>query len=407
MGSDDLPASLLGQLRAADLRRYALATGWRRDERVNGQVALFNRPEADLDQLVVPAEGTDPDGYALLAGEAVRKLAEWERRPARAVLNDLLLPPADILRFRTDSDEAAGGSLPLEAAVQLLTGAKHLLAATAHSALDPKPYYPRLRRAEAEDLVVACRVGQTERGSFTVAVACPLDLPPAGPLLAAFPLPAAPAAEAPFRRRVTRLLVRSLNSLAEAADRHQVEALRDLDRHPGLSANFCEALAQLRPAGERASVAVSPTWSRAWPAADEERRTPPTVTLRQEAFEAAEYLAPVLRPTPAGKVDWHSGFVEELRGGSVPEEAGPSGEVWLSVWDSGGLMKARAYLAPDQYAVAARAHLTSDQVTFTGVLRRGPRFREIDNVGSFELLRLPAGAPTGNGSAAANDEVAF
>lgn len=381
MGANDLPAGLLRRLRPAEVRRYALAAGWRRNEAVNGRVAVFQHPESDLDQLIVPADGSDPDGYAVLMDEAVRKIGEWEHRPPVEVLNDLLLPPADVLRFRNASPESEAGSLPLDQTVQMLTGVRRLLSAAAHSALTPQPYYPRLRRSEAEEFVGRCQVGQTERGSYTVAVACPLDLPPSGSVLFENP-----PAIAPFPRQVTGLLMDSLAELARVADLNRADELTDLGRHPGFSANFCEALALLRPAGDRSSLGVTSSWSRLLPSPDGGRPARAEVELRQEAFDAAEYLAPRFRSATAAKEDRFIGFVEELRGQTAPDALGPSGEVWLSVWDEGDFVRARTYLTAAQYAEANAAHMANGIVSLKGVLRRLPRLRQIEKVADFKVL---------------------
>ena len=216
------------------------------------------------------------------------------------------------------------GTLPLEQTVQFLTGIRRLLSAVAHSALSPQRYFPRLRRTE--EFIGRCQVGQTERGSFTLTVACPLDLPPTGMLLFEN-LPGV----VPLSRRVTELLMQSLEDLVVAADLNRVETLTDTAQHPGLSANFCEALLLLRPAGDRSFLGVSSSWAKVLPINEARRRARPEVELRQEAFAAAESLAPALRPDPSSREDWYVGFVEELRGGLAPVDRGPSGEVWLSV----------------------------------------------------------------------------
>ena len=381
MVPNELPQNLIQQLRSTELRRYALATGWKRNEAVNGRVAVFQHPSSELDQLVVPLEGSDTAAYATLAGEVVRKLAAWEGRPAVEVLNDLLLPPADVLRFRTVGPETMTGTLPLEQTVQLLTGIRRLLSAVAHSALSPQPYFPRLRRTEAEEFVGQCQVGQTERGSFTLTVACPLDLPPPGTLLFANP-----PAVVPLPRRATELLMRSLQELAQAADLNQLNKLTDTTQHPGLSANFCEALLLLRPCGDRSFLGVSASWARVLPIPESRRLVQSEVELRQEAFAAVESLAPALRPDPSPREDWYVGFVEELRGGSAPVDRGPSGEVWLSVFEDRDFIRAKAHLTVDQYVIANTAHMRGEMVRLKGVLRRLPRAREIGKITEFALL---------------------
>ena len=69
------------------------------------------------------------------------------------------------------SAEAEAGILPLDHAARVVTGMRRLLLAAAHSVLLPRAYHPRLSRAEAEEFVSRCRLGQTERGSFVLTVA--------------------------------------------------------------------------------------------------------------------------------------------------------------------------------------------------------------------------------------------
>jgi hypothetical protein len=180
--------------------------------------------------------------------------------------------------------------------------------------------------------------------------------------------------------------MRSLEELVQAADLNRVDRLIDTSLHPGLSANFCEALLLLRPTGDRSFLGVSSSWARVLPVDVARRRARPEVELRQEAFAAAESLAPALRPDPSSWEDWYVGFVEELRGGLAPVDQGPSGEVWLSVYDGGDFVRARTYLTAEQYVTANTAHMSGELVRLKGVLRRLPRVREIQSISEFALL---------------------
>ncbi len=200
---------------------------------------------------------TDTDlvdfGEAIL--EAVGKLAEFERRPASAVLGQVLLPPGDLLAFREISPEAEAGNLPLDHAFRMIDGVRKMLLSKARSVLAPQPYHPRLSRGDAEEFLSRCRLGQTERGSFILTIARPLDLKtdllgPRG---------------AHFSRRVTTTLIQALEELSLAADRTAIDDLADTARHPGISANLCESLLLLRPAGDRSSLNVTAWWSRVLP----------------------------------------------------------------------------------------------------------------------------------------------
>lgn len=375
MRRDDLPLEWTRRVTPRALRSYAEGLGWQRVERVNGKIAVYSNPKDPLRQIIVPLdEQFDDYGEAVL--EAVRKLADFEERPALAVLEHLLLPPADVLRFREVSAASETGNLPLEHAARMLDGTRKLLLAVAHSVLVPQPWHPRMSRVEAREFLSRCRLGQTERGSFVLTVACPLDRQ-AGPF--------GPNGE-PLARRVTLLLTQVLQELSQAADTGQTADLADPARHPGISANFCESLLMLRPDGERAYLGISLTWSRAYPPPT--HKPQPEVQLRQEVFEVAEALAPRLRSLPQPRVDRFFGFVDELRGNPGPNVPRPSGEVRFTLFDQEEEIHAKADLNVTDYAEAIAAHAVTDLVSFKGILHRLPRLNRIDNVTDFKRVRL-------------------
>src|SRR4051812_46096278 len=113
MSYKGLPENLVARIGPRDARAYAAAAGWRRVEGVNGQVAVYSHPSSDLDQLIIPLDAGITD-YGRRMAEVVVNLAEKENRPAVEVLNDLLLPPSDVLRFQLVEPESEAGSLPLE-----------------------------------------------------------------------------------------------------------------------------------------------------------------------------------------------------------------------------------------------------------------------------------------------------
>lgn len=381
MSREALPEQLARLVSPRALKIYAQGLGWKPVAGVNGNIALFHRPDSELYQLIVPLD-EQFDDYPDRVTEAVARLAEFERRPALEILNHLLLPPADVFRLRDSSPDSLTGVLPLEQAVSLLEGTRKLLLAQAHSVLRPQPYHPRLSRGEAEQLVNRCRLGQTEGGSFTIAVACPLDLVP-GTLFHTDP----------FARQVTQAVFQSLQELASATDANQIDDLANASKHPLLSANFCEALSMLRPTGDRAALSVSITWSKALPL-PEGQQAQGGVQLRQECFEVAEYLAPRLREAPVPKPDAFVGFVDVLRG-QPGSEGRPFGEVIVSIiMEDGETIRARADLSAKEYAVAGAAHLASDPVYVQGYLIRLPRNNRIERI--TELRRLESSKPAEN-----------
>jgi hypothetical protein len=373
MWREELPISLTRFVTPRAVRIYAEGLGWRRVEGVNGKIAVYSNANDPLHQLIVPLDER-LDDYGDRTAEAIHRLAEFEQRPAHELLNHLLLSPADLLRFGEVSTDAEAGSLPLDHAVRMIDGVRKILLSEAHSVLVPQPYHPRMSRSEAEEFVARCRLGQTERDGFVLTVACPLDLK--ADLLG-------PNGE-PFSRRVTSLLMQSLEELSQAADSMRIDDLTDTTRHPGISANLCESLLFLRPSGERSHLEVSVSWSRAL--LPEGRRPRSEIQLRQEVFEIAEVLAPKLRSVPEPRVDRFFGFVDELRGQPSREDPRPSGEVRFTLFDHGEEIRAKADLGAEDYASAGEAHLAVRLVSFKGILQRLPRLNRIDQVTDFEQV---------------------
>ena len=140
----------------------------------------------------------------------------FENRPPMEVLNHILLPPSDVLRFSETGAGTEAGTLPFQQAVDILEGTRIMLLATAHRTLKPQPYHPRLSRTEAQRFVKNCRLGQTERGSFTFTIACPLEL-----------LSGTKSGQEPFGRQVTHSLVASLAGIARETEDSRVDELGD------------------------------------------------------------------------------------------------------------------------------------------------------------------------------------
>jgi hypothetical protein len=101
MWCDDLPIEVIRLVTPRAVQAYAEGLGWQKVkvDGVNVKIAVYTNPNAPLRQLIVPLdEGLDD--YPERIAEAVRRLAEFEKRPAFKVLNHLLFPPVDVCRWQ-------------------------------------------------------------------------------------------------------------------------------------------------------------------------------------------------------------------------------------------------------------------------------------------------------------------
>jgi hypothetical protein len=365
------------------LQNYARALDWQPVATRKTDIAVFHRPDSKLRQILVPLDVGFTD-YGEMVEEAIRRLAEFENRPPREVLDHLLLPPADLVEIGDEGPQIADGTIPLNEAADLIVGARRALLAQAHSVIQPQPFHPRLCRNEAERLVNACQFG-SRRGGFKVIIACPLDAVPTEAQLF--------DRDVPFTRQVTTALMQTLAELTTAAEQGKGESLLQPNAYPLLSANLCEALVMMRPLRERNSLTISVAWSRAdLPAPD--GTIPSAVRLLPETFELAEALVPRLRTAGWPKPDWFVGFVDGLNG--LPgENHRPAGEVIVTLMSDEEVVKARLSLNGDDYAVANQAHMTDSPVVFQGVLYRSVRGGRVEQVRHFQMVPRPVVEPVG------------
>lgn len=370
--------AVVARLDPARVQQYARATGWEQESRLGkGRVAVFQRPESRLDQIRIPLTH-DLTDFAVLMADALTAIAKWENRPAVQLLHELLLPPADVLRFSESGPAADAGNLPFGHGLELLTGVRKTLLATACSVTRPQAFHPRLSLGEAEQFLNQCWLGQTERGSFTVTVACPLDAVPGVETL---------FDATPFGRRVTTLLMRSLQQVSRAVELGEAEAvLAPAEGEPVVSANLCEGLLDMTPEGECSSLAISVRWAKTLsPAANV--GLPQTVQLRHDSFSRIETLAGRLRPARTPQRQALVGFVDTLDG-RPNFEGRREGPVILHVaTPEGAILRVRAELDANDYQTAWQAHGRNLAISLQGILRLGGRLHRIDEVLDFRLLQ--------------------
>ena len=303
---------------------------------------------------MIPLDENTSD-YDARMEEAAGAIAHWEKRPVLEVANDLLYAASDMLRFRVASATVEGGSLPLEDGLRLLEGVRTAILAAAHSVLSPARYHKRMSKGEAEEFVSACRMGQTERGSFVATVACPLRAIDNDQLFI-------DTTDDPFARKTTTLLMRSAAELVSAIETDKVrEMVQRNKQDPMVSANLCDAIVRMKPSIDGSELTIGATWSMLRPAPTGQT-VPRTVRIQHSYFPVIEDVYRELRPGARAEPDTFLGYVDTLDG-----ESGPGGkmqgEVTLRVLvDGEKVIRAKTTLDATQHELAIEAYRTQDIV---------------------------------------------
>ncbi|MGH9759475.1 MAG: hypothetical protein ACREAC_01395, partial [Blastocatellia bacterium] len=228
--------------------------------------------------------------------------------------------------------------------------------------------------------IEACRLGQTERGSFVATLICPLNALPDEDLPE--PSDATGPRAAPFARRVTSTFMKSLGQITELIDQDTPERiLNPAGDDIVISANLCDALVEMQPSAGT-SLQVSCKWGFT------EIAPPPqvgSIRVATEAFPLIEEFARSLRPAEQPRRDRFVGRVDNLSG--QPDADGHmSGRITLLFLYDDETLRAQIELTEEDYGTACDAHKDARYVSLMGVLHRGARNHTIRDYGDFAML---------------------
>jgi len=229
-------------------------TGWSEARILSGRGSFWRHPSDENCELPLPFDRSVGD-FTDRMRDAVEVLARVEERSPLGVLKDLERVGQDVIRVRLVSSEIEDGSVPLERGVELMEAARNAVyaSALAASAKHRKAYYYSRPLKAVSDFMESVRLGQTERGSYVVAIETPV----------------APALQEqteqtpePFGRTVTRTLANSLQVLLEVANRGNAKDI-ECSVSSGVSANLCSAIAgALRLSGAQSELEGRVSWAR-------------------------------------------------------------------------------------------------------------------------------------------------
>lgn len=367
-----------------DLRDYAKAQGWTLlKEAAKDRLYVMNNPRFERRQLVFPMDTTAPD-YAEAIALMIEKIAVMEQRTPEAVIKSLMEVSDDAFAFRVTSPRPEDRYLPLSFVGAMVAGAQQLLLASACTVLKPKAHHPRLSRTEAQQFLETARFRHTQTGSFVLNVSCPVQaINVQAPLLP-------DESDAPFVRRTTLTLRRSLRELVSAIETDSLDGLVESlkkSETPLISSNFCEALTRFEDESLKNSVDIGITWAASIPRPNDEPVFS-VVRVQHDYFSRIEEVRRELRSNEKHVEDTFIGTVERLDG-EMGEDNRRSGEVILSLLlPEGEQVRARTNLNAEQYAKADQAHMTEGTyVKVAGKLLPGRQPRQLSDLRAFDLIQ--------------------
>jgi hypothetical protein len=362
---------ILESLRPLEVVSYLRATGWTQAEIRPERYSVWTRNGNGEYEVVVPLARFDD--FALRMGDLLTTLESAESRSQIQILTDLSFSNADVVRISSDVAESADGTIPIEDAVTLVQKARDAVLAAACSAIEPRAYFAPRKFDKALDYVRKVKMGQTERGSYTVTVVSKVAPVLQQPEL----LPG--DAEEPYERRVVRTFGTGISRIRAAAEEAAASGRLDSfeDGIPsGISANLCNALVGMIEDKEFVrGLVFSFSWSRTRPLLQE---VPPHIFISPDSFPVIEEAGRRLREISPQEEFELIGIVVKLDRG--PEER--LGRVTALGFVDNRPHSIRMELGVEDYSQATTAHNERKLIQV-----RGDLFKE----GRSYVLRDPRG----------------
>ncbi|MDG4561667.1 MAG: hypothetical protein RKP20_16340 [Candidatus Competibacter sp.] len=252
--------ALFRHLSHLDVRAYLAGQQWTEAGRIGNKATVHTQQDATHRtwEILLPSR-EDVADYPERMAEALRTLAQVEGRSELLIYRDLLAAGADVLRVAAPH-AATDGTIAIRDGTLLHQEAENLLLAAACAVIQPRPSYHAGKVTEAVQYLETVRLGPSEIGSYVITL-----LSPVAPTLRRHSQQSLLEDE-PFARRVTYRLAEALDALEQAANAAASDDFAAFETRvsQGISANLCEAIAQLTQ--QCHGIRLELSWARVRPA---------------------------------------------------------------------------------------------------------------------------------------------
>ena len=345
---------------------YLAVNGWRKIGPYHGNTGdVYCLQEDEREAVLVPASTKFSD-YVTRLMQLAETLGRVENRRQSTVLTDLSLAEVDLIRVRLPK-AYHDNTIPLSTGVGLLDESRKLLLAAACSASSPQRLFRAGRNQKAAAYIDNVRLGQTEPGSFVVNLLAPVT-----PSLTKSDAAQLPLLE-PFERRVAQMLVSGLRASREATE--LVNRGEDIGAFEerisrGVSANLCQAAANLINSGSGLDVSVS--WALTRQPHEDQANERAAVAFVPSDAPVLEEAAHILSDRQEQCDERIVGYVSAL----ARDQSDPEGRATIKAIIDGALVSVKADFSQSEYDRITDAHARRLSVSLEGDLQReGQRWR--------------------------------
>lgn len=347
----------------------------------DGVTSIYRNKENLNLQLKIPLH-PEYDDYVFVLTDVIKSIANVENKDIWEIITNLKTDhPSDIIRYQLKGSDTDDGTAPLKSGANLYSGALDTIEAAAFSIERPsKKKYGYLKNVS--DLVEQCRIGQTEYGSYSVPLICPLFTKEKDSIKF---MRWNEKPEGTFTRKVTTYLMKSLNHIVDVISNDETEQLiHPLKDDMIINSKMYVALIEMKP-NTNLNLNIKSDWLIEPP----KEKLSNTISINSDYFKEIKSVADALMPESETEIKEFVAKVHLLKdhlkqGHTYEYDKGQVGIV--AIVTGGEVIRAKMTLNEEDYKKASTAHLSGKSVKIKGILKRGKRDHQIVDIESFEII---------------------
>lgn len=335
------------------------------------EIVVMRKTINDQEEEIVVPRNQEYADFKQRIYDALTILSRLENIDLNDIISDLSSADSDILRIRISGNSVENGNIPFLDEMAIKEGFKKMLSAVACQVIEPKPFYKKLHKSEAELLLRNCMTGQSEKGSYIIKFYFPS--------FDSVELPEMPKKnDKPFARRVAEHLMISLKDLVG-----RVETPADTNAiNAPFNANFCYGLVEMKPIESKIDIDFQISWSDEIPC---DKSIPRKAKIFDSYLPLISKVGERMKPQQEITQTDFIGKITALQG-SENETGLMEGDVILALLVDDESKKAKTYLTPEFYSHACDAHKKNKYIRVSGQLQEKPRLSILQEVSTFEIV---------------------
>ena len=373
----------LDKISFAIIQRYLANRNWKNVESKREFLSIWRLEKPTPIEILLPHDRHFID-YSELIIKAFNKISLSENRDVEQIINDLLLPPSDVIRFRVNNKRTEKGLITFNEGLALLENAKKSLFTAACDILQPSLFHKRLSNNSAQQFIDSCYLGQTERGSFVASVVCPfvnttVDEKPTQLSL----YDSDEDLQNSFTRKVTKRYMESLSTIKKAIETGKHEMIEKLNNsNEVISANFIESILDMGEYSDNDEIEIIASWSSI---TKEVTGVQNVISFTRDYTSPMESIVARLKPKDEGVDGVFVGKISKAQADPDPTNRTEGKITFNFIGNEDKIIRANVLLTPEDFSKACEALDKGLYVQISGKLIQSGKTKTIANP-NFEML---------------------